>query len=50
MQLYSNLYAVHTEVLHDLMAVLKENGAKMEIAKTIITTPHTNEEFQEQRR
>jgi hypothetical protein len=29
-QLYSALYGVYTEVLHDLMAVLKESAAKGE--------------------
>jgi hypothetical protein len=49
-QLYSALYGVHTEVLHDLMAVLKESAAKGETAKTIITAPPSIEEFHEQRR
>jgi hypothetical protein len=49
-QLYSALYGVCTEVLHDLTAVLKENVAKGETAKTTITTPLPIEESREQRR
>jgi hypothetical protein len=35
-QLYSALYGVYIEVLHNLMAVLKEGAAKGETAKTRI--------------
>jgi hypothetical protein len=49
-QLYSALYGMYTEVLHDLMAVLKESAAKGETAKTTTTNPPPNEEFREQRR
>jgi hypothetical protein len=45
MQLYSALYAVYTEALHDLTAVLKG-----ETAKTTITASLSTEEFREQRR
>jgi hypothetical protein len=43
-QLYSALYAVYTEVLHDLTAFLKESTAKEETAKNTITEP-LSEEF-----
>jgi hypothetical protein len=36
-RLYSALYGVHTEVLHDLTEVLKESAAKKKAAKTKIT-------------
>jgi hypothetical protein len=49
-QLYSALCGVYTEVLHDLMAVLKESAAKGKKAKTTNTKPPSNEEFREQRR
>jgi hypothetical protein len=49
-QLYSALYGVYTDVLHDLTAVLKESAAKEETAKTTITTTPSMEEFHEQRR
>jgi hypothetical protein len=48
-QLYSALYGVYTEVLHDLTAVLKENAAREEAAKTTITGPPSIEEYREQR-
>jgi hypothetical protein len=38
-QLYSALYGMHTEVIHNLMAVLKENAAKGETVKTTLTAP-----------
>jgi hypothetical protein len=46
-QLYSALYGVYMEVLHDLTAVLKDSAAKGETAKTIITEPPSNEDFRE---
>jgi hypothetical protein len=49
-QLYSTQYGVCTEVLHILTAVLKENTANRETAKTAITTPPSIKEFHEQRR
>jgi hypothetical protein len=49
-QLYSALYGVYTEVLHDLTTVLKEVAAKGETAKITITEPPSNAEFLEQRR
>jgi 5-carboxymethyl-2-hydroxymuconate isomerase len=49
-QLYSALYGVYTEVLHNLMAVLKENTAKGETAKITATESPSNEEFHKQRR
>jgi hypothetical protein len=44
-QLYSALYGMYTEVLHDLIAVLKECAAKRETAETTITAPPSIEEF-----
>jgi hypothetical protein len=41
---------VYTEVLHDLMAVLKESADKGETAKTTITEPPSKEEFCDQKR
>jgi hypothetical protein len=41
-QLYSTLYGVYTEVLHDLTAVLKESAAKGETAKITTTEPPSN--------
>jgi hypothetical protein len=49
-QLYSTLYRVYTEVLHDLPAVLKESAAKGETAKITITEPSSNGEFCKQRK
>jgi hypothetical protein len=49
-QLYSALYGVHTEVLHDLTAVLNESAAESGTVKTSITAPPSIEEFREQRR
>jgi hypothetical protein len=37
-QLYNALYGLHTEVLHDLTAVLKNNVNKGEITTTTITS------------
>jgi hypothetical protein len=48
-QIYSALYGVHTDVLRDLMAVLKESFAKGERAKTTTADPPTKEGFREQR-
>jgi hypothetical protein len=48
-QLYSALYDVYTEVLHDLTAVLKESDAKGETVKTTIIAPPSIKEFHEQR-
>jgi hypothetical protein len=48
--LYSALYGVYTEVLHDFTTVLKQSAAKAEGAKTTITVPPSIEEFREQRR
>jgi hypothetical protein len=48
--LYSDLYGVYIEVLHDLTAVLKENAAKRETAKTTITAPPSIEQFHEKRK
>lgn len=42
-QLYSALYGVYTEVLHDLTAVPQESTAKGETAKTTITEPLSDE-------
>jgi hypothetical protein len=47
-QLYSSLYGVHTEVLHDLTAVLKESAANGETAKTTITPLPSIEKYREQ--
>jgi hypothetical protein len=49
-QLYSSLYGLYTEVLHDLTAVLKQSAAKAKTAKTTITVPPSLQEFREQRR
>jgi hypothetical protein len=49
-QLYSALYGMYAQVLHDLTAVLKESAAKGEIAKTSITAPPSTEKICEQRR
>jgi hypothetical protein len=49
-QLYSALYGVYVEVLHDLTSVLKESTAEEKTAKTTITAPPSNEKFHEQRR
>jgi hypothetical protein len=49
-QLYSTLYRVYTEVLHNLTSVLKESTAKGEAAKITTTEPPSNDEFCEQRR
>jgi hypothetical protein len=38
-QLYSALYGVHTEVPHNLTAVLKLSAVKGETVKTTITAP-----------
>jgi hypothetical protein len=38
-QLYSALYGVYIEALHNLKPVLKETAAKGETAKTTITAP-----------
>jgi hypothetical protein len=39
-----------SELLHDLMAVLKESAAKEETANTTISEPSSNKEFCEQGR
>jgi hypothetical protein len=49
-QLCIALYGVYTEVLQDLMAVLKESAAKEERTNTTITAAPSVEEFREQRR
>jgi hypothetical protein len=49
-QLYSALYGVHTEVVHDLTETLKESAAKRETVSTTITAPPSIEKFREQRR
>jgi hypothetical protein len=49
-QLYSALYGVYTEVLHDLTAILKDSAAKGETARTTITASLSIEEFREQSR
>jgi hypothetical protein len=49
-ELYSALYGVYTEVLHDLASVLKESAAKGETAKTTITEPPSSDEFRGERR
>jgi hypothetical protein len=49
-QVYSSLYGVYTEALHDMPAVLKGSAAIEETAKTAITAPPSIEEFREQRR
>jgi hypothetical protein len=49
-QLYSALYGVYIEVLHDLTAVLKDSAAKGETTKITITAPPSIKEFHEQRR
>jgi hypothetical protein len=41
---------VYTEVLHNLKAVLKEDAAKGETAKTTITASPFIDKFREQRR
>jgi hypothetical protein len=46
-QLYSALYGLYTEVLHDLTAVLKQSADKEEIARITITELPSNEEFRE---
>jgi hypothetical protein len=48
--LHSALYGVYTEVIYDLMAVLKESAAIGETAKTTITIPPSKEEPREHRR
>jgi hypothetical protein len=49
-QLYSALYGVYTEVLHDLMAALKESTTKGETAKTTVTALLPIEKFHEERK
>jgi hypothetical protein len=49
-QLYSTLYGVYTEVLHDVTAVLEESAAEGETTKTTITAPSSIEEFRERNR
>jgi hypothetical protein len=49
-QVYSTVYGVYTEVLHNLKAVLKEDTTKWETAKNTITAPLSIKEFREQRR
>jgi hypothetical protein len=49
-QLYSALYGVYIEVLHNSTAVLKDSAAKGETDKITITAPPSTEEFCEQRR
>jgi hypothetical protein len=44
-QVYSALYGVYTEMLHNLPAVLKGSSAKGETAKTTITATASIEEF-----
>jgi hypothetical protein len=44
-QLYSALHGVYTEVLYDLMAVLKDSAAKVETATAMITAPLSIKEF-----
>jgi hypothetical protein len=48
-QLNSALYGLHTEVLHDLMAVLQESAVKGETTKATITAPLSTHKFSEQR-
>jgi hypothetical protein len=48
--LYSALYGVYTEVLHDWTAVLKVSTAKGETAKITITETPSNPEYRQQRR
>jgi hypothetical protein len=48
--LYSALYGVYTEVLHDLTAVVEESAFKEETPKTTITAPPSIEEFREEER
>jgi hypothetical protein len=48
--LYSALYGVYTVMLHDLIAVTKDNAAKGETVKTTITGRPSLEEFREERR
>jgi hypothetical protein len=49
-KLYSALYEVYTDVLHDLTAILRESVAKGKQKKSTITAPPSNEEFCEPRR
>jgi hypothetical protein len=42
-ELYSALYGVYTEVLHDLTAVLRESADKGETATITTTEPPSNE-------
>jgi hypothetical protein len=44
-QLYSDLYGVYREVLHDLTVVPIESATKVEAAKTTVTAPPSSEEF-----
>jgi hypothetical protein len=49
-QLYSALYGVYTEVVHDLSAVLKQRAEKGETAKITNTEPPSDKEFRDGRR
>jgi hypothetical protein len=49
-ELYSALYGMYTQVLHDLKAVVKESSSQGETAKTTITAPPSIEEFPKQER
>jgi dsRNA-specific ribonuclease len=49
-QLHSARYGAHTEVLHNLTAILKESAVERETAKITSTEPPSNEEFRERRR
>jgi hypothetical protein len=49
-QVYSALFGVHTEALHDLTEFPKESAAKEETAESTITKTSFNKEFREQKR
>jgi hypothetical protein len=49
-QLYSSMYGVYTEALHDLAAVTTETAAKGETAKTTIPAQPSIEEFRAKKR
>jgi hypothetical protein len=49
-ELYSALYGMYTQVLYDLMTVVKESSSQKETANTTITAPPSIEEFPKQER
>lgn len=48
--MHSALHGVHSDVLNDLTAVLKENAAKDETTTNPVKKAAANEEFREQKR